>query len=134
MKLIKFKYIAFRVEQDNNDLKEDFKVVTCPINTLHYLPDGEYLIRGHKRYFRKKYYFNQNTWFLVSDHTFDNGQYYCDSTEYMLFPTLTEKCWENIEKTGFKKLNKIWQRHLCGYLHWKSLMLLQKKSRLWLLH
>ena len=117
---IKFKYIPFRVRYEGIDLMGDFKTVAPPLPYKN-LPEGEYLIRGNKKSHRRKYWLYNNVWFLVEDETKDRGQYYCDSCEYMLFSSLSEKEWKNIENVGVTRLNKLWQRHLYGYKHWKNL-------------
>lgn len=104
-------------------------------NPLPYknLPNGYYLIRGNKKEHRKKYLKQGNNWYLLDDVTKDNGQYYCDSNTYNLFPSLPEKEWLKIKNVGFKRLNKVWQRHLYGYLLWCDLRNLSKEIKLdWL--
>lgn len=123
---MKFK---FQNRQFYGDEIEDFKKVINPL-PYYNLPDGEYLIRGSIKEHRKIYWKYKDNWYLIEDVRKDNGHYYCDSTTYMLFPILSEKEWINIRNVGWKRLNKVWQRHLFGYIHWKELHELKFETRL----
>ena len=127
--MIKFKFIHRDFWGDEETLREDFKTVDVPLPYKN-LPDGEYLIRGNKKNHRKKYYKVADTWFIVQDRTTDNGQYDCDSTEYELFPSLPQKEWDKIEQAGYKRLNKVWKRHLAGYLFWLRLREIRRNVHL----
>jgi len=116
----KFKFISREFYWGHEELLEDFTLVNNPLPYQN-LPDGEYMIRDSSKGHRKEYWKHEDKWYLVEDVTKDNGHYYCDSRTYMLFPMLSEREWDNIEKVGWKRLNKVWQRHLMGYLHWKDL-------------
>lgn len=126
---MKFKFINGEFNHWTFKDLECFK--TC-LNPLPYdnLPDGEYLIRGPIKGHRKEYWKYNNTWYLINTVIKDNGNYYCDSTKYMLFPMLSEKEWFFIQNVGWEKLNKLWQRHLQGYLNWKAIRKLTFDMRL----
>jgi hypothetical protein len=124
---MKFKFINKQF-LEFTDL-ENYPLVENPLPYKN-LPDGEYLIRGTVKAQRKVYWKFGTKWYLIEDVLKDNGHYYCDSTQYMLFPILSEKEWVNIRKVGWKKLNKVWQRHLFGYLHWKELCHLRRDTKL----
>jgi len=126
--MIKFKFLHFSLPEEYIDLgeyNEYYKEVDNPIG-IQNLPNGEYMIRGNKKGHRKEYYHINNTWFLVSDVTKDNGHNICDATRYMLFPSLPEKQWNAISKAGWRRLNKTWQRYLFAYYHWQDLLRIQK--------
>jgi len=116
----RFKFINKESYWDHEELLEDFTFVTNPLPYQN-LPDGEYMIRGSLKGHRKEYWKYEDQWYLISDVKEDNGHYYCDSRTYMLFPMLSGREWSNIEKAGWKRLNKVWQRHLWGYQNWKDM-------------
>jgi hypothetical protein len=128
MKRIKFKYYQGNVHLwENEDLKEDFgKNVESPL-PYKKMPNGVYLIRGNEKSHRKEYWVLNNKWYLVSDVKKDNGHYLCDSATFNLFPQLSEKEWNNILKIPNKCFNKLWQRHIYGYWHWKNMRELRKE-------
>jgi hypothetical protein len=126
---MKFKFIN-REFDDLEELREFFKEVECPL-PFENLPNGEYMIRGDKKSYRKEYFNSNGIWFLVENVTKDNGHYMCDAAEYLLFPQLSEKEWALLNKVPYKTLNKVWQRNLCGYntyMGWKKLREDTKKS------
>ena len=117
---MKFKFVPIDREYDNWEL-EHFEIVDCPLSFNREYPQGEYMIRGDKPQHRKTYWKIKNVWYLTNTVTRDNGHYYCDSTHYNLFPQLPEREWIKIKQVGWRRLNKIWQRHLAGYEHWIEL-------------
>lgn len=131
----KFKYIPLVVQYDLLDLEEDFDKADNPFPQFPNLPEGEYLIRGNKSAHRKKYWKVSGEWYLIEDVTKDNGHYNCDSSTYNLFPSLPDKEWQKIEQIGFRRLNKVWQRHLYGYNQWMHLRELRrdihKSMKIW---
>lgn len=129
--MVKFKFLNFSIPIEYIDT-DDFLEVENPIG-LDNLPDGEYMVRGDKKGQRKEYWHLNNGWFLVANVLRDNGHYYCDSTKYLLFPSLPEKDWEHVEKVGWKRLNKEWQRHLQAYHHWLDLRKITRDMKLYFL-
>lgn len=111
------------------DLADDFKPVPNPLPYQN-LPDGEYLIRGNVREHRTEYWKEGEVWYLVSEVTRDNGHYLCDSSTYMLFPSLPEKEWKRILAIPYKRFSKVWQRHIFGYKHWLELRRIKRDSGL----
>jgi hypothetical protein len=116
MKKYKFKFISR--EFWNDVVEEECYTKVDPPLPYKNLPDGDYMIRGDKKSHRKVYWKINDTWYLIDDVIKDNGHYMCDSFEYNLFPSLSEKEWNKIEAVGYKRLNPIWQRHLMGYRLW----------------
>jgi hypothetical protein len=116
----KFKYIPFRYQHEIQDLKEEFPIVKNPFGMN--MKNGEYLIRGDKKSHSRKYWVIDNVWFLISDTKKDNGHYDCIAGKYHLFPSLSEKEWDLLNKPlVFKKLSPYWKRAVLGRNHWMSL-------------
>ena len=122
MKRIKFKYYQGTCQfYAKNNIYSGFgRKVKSPLPYKN-LPTGVYLIRGNEKSHRKEYWKINNSWFLIYDVKKDNGHYLCDSTTFNLFPQLSEKEWNDILKIPNKCFNKLWQRHIYGYCHWKDM-------------
>jgi hypothetical protein len=129
----KFKYLPFRYAPDIEDLKEQFTIVNNPLGIN--CKDGEYLIRGNKKFHSKKYWVIDNVWFLVHTNTKDNGLYECIAGDYHLFPSLSEKEWEVLNKPlVFKKLSPYWKRAVYGRNHWMNLREISREIKKSFLH
>lgn len=85
------------------------------------LPDGEYIVRGNKKNHYKKYWVIKGIWYLLTETTYDNGQSWCFSAIYNLFPSLPKKEWDKLNSINIKYFNKIWQHYIRGYNFWCEL-------------
>jgi hypothetical protein len=124
----KIKFINFNVNYDHIELNHDFKNVENPTPYKN-LPDGEYLIRGDKKDYSKKYWVKDNIWYLIEDKIKDNGHYLCNAAIYTLFPQLSEKEWEIMNKIPYKRLSKYWQRARYGYNFYMKLREISRDAR-----
>ena len=130
----KFKYLAFEMDEAFIEycmVDEKRQRVSCPLPFTN-LPSGEYVIRGANKGQRKEYWHLKGKWYLIADVQKDNGHFICDSARYQLFPSLSKNEWAKIKFVGFKKLNKLWQRHLAGYIHWQNLRDIERNTLLFM--
>lgn len=131
-KRITFKFIPndFSFYDLESSYKDDgYLPVSNPL-PYENLPDGEYLIRGNQKEHRKEYWKDGDAWYLVDVVEKDNGHYICDSSAYMLFPSLPEKEWKRILAIPYKRFSPVWQRHIFGYKHWLELRRIKRDSGL----
>ena len=124
----KIKFKSFTANYDHIELMHDFKKIANPTSYKN-LPDGEYLIRGDKKGHSKKYWVKDNIWYLTENKTKDNGHYFCDAATYTLFPQLSEKEWELMNKIPYKRLSKYWQRARFGYNFYMELRASRRRTR-----
>ena len=109
----KIKFINFKKGFKTHSFILDRHIV-CNPTQYKSVPDGEYLIRGEFRYHAKYYIVKDNVWYLVNEMTSDEGRYMHDAARYEFYPNLPEKEWILISKSR-EKLNKYWERALCGW-------------------
>ena len=120
----KLKYLAFSKSCYNAYHKDTIKHhIAIDDNPSSYIsvPDGEYHIRGEKKNHAKYYHVYNNIWYLMKNKTKDNGHYLCDAGTYLLYPNLSEKEWELLNKVDYKKLAPVWRRYRYGYNHFMEL-------------
>jgi len=123
----RFKFISrdFRF-YSISDFDNDFNRVENPL-PYNNLPDGEYQIRGNKKEHSKYYWVKNNKWFLTEDKTKDNGHYMCESTTYILFPSLPEQKYQKLQDV-YDCLSPVWKRYVYGYFFWKELREMSRKN------
>ena len=109
-------------------LEKDMDKVVNPTSYKN-LPDGEYLIRGNKKDHSKTYWVVDSIWYLIEDKVKDNGHYCCNASKYLLFPQLSEKEWEVMNKIPYKRLTKYWRRARYGYNFYMELRQLRRNRR-----
>lgn len=126
--MIKFKYLSTS-HGTVESLEKMYNICEAPL-PYNNLPNGIYLIRGDKKFHRKRYYKINDTWFLIENRTTDKGQYNSDSYTYELFPSLPQKEWDMIRNAGYSRLNNVWRRHLAGYKLWNELRKSKMELRL----
>jgi hypothetical protein len=116
----KLKFISASKWWKHEELSKDFEVVPNPTK-YNNLPNGEYHIRGNKKNHAKYYWVLDNIWYLTETKTKDNGHHLCEAGTYQMFPPLSEKEWEYINKIPRKMLTKNWRRLRYGHNHWMDL-------------
>lgn len=126
--MVRFKYNKGNFEFWDADDFLDFSQVENPIQ-IDGLPDGEYMVRGIKKFHHKRYVKNGNKWYLLEDVVKDNGHFICNATHYNLFPSLSKPEWDNIGRV-LNKLKPIWVRYYYAYKHWEELRSLGREVRL----
>lgn len=107
----KIKVIKGSVPKYIRDRLQEYTTEEKPVN--YDVPDGEYLVRGNTKGFGKTYLVVDNKWFLASKT--NQRCLLIESGTFNLFPNLSEKEWELMNKIPKKRLNKYWQRALYGY-------------------
>lgn len=125
--MAKIKVIANKLFQDFETLEEECTKVDQVID--YKISDGEYLIRGNKKDHAKYYFVKSNIWYLHSIKEKDNGHYMCEAATFRLFPNLSEKEWNLMNKIPYKRLTKYWQRARYGYNFYMELRELKRNMR-----
>lgn len=128
MRAVKIKVISNDAWQPIKIIEKECTKVDPVIN--YEVSDGEYLIRGSKKDHAKYYFVRSNTWYLHSTKEVDNGHYLCDAATFRLFPNLSEKEWELMNKIPYKRLTKYWRRAIYGYNFYMELRELRRNMRI----
>ena len=111
----KLKYLNFEYDFIIKDFDLHYEIVNNPTIYSSNLPNGEYLIRGDKKNHSKEYYHYNGKWWLIRETTEDKDKrnYYFDAFRFNLYPNLSEKEWELLNKCK-NKLSPYWKRAIEG--------------------
>lgn len=114
---IKFKYDG-KIYNNLEEIKKEFKIISkpsCIPNSA--VRDGTYAIRG-EGYNEKGFYQEVEKYkeFWVEKGKWPNN--YIMRAKWELFPKLSPKEYEALEKLPRKVLNKEWMQNLLSYLSW----------------